>query len=111
MHVVNQGSPSGEPTVLKQRYEFNFGTLQSPHFANEVDAAFSSAFGEAELGDGVFACPVGQPPLGTVVAQARVVENGTIGVTMVSSGGTVVVNTVTVDVFVIKGGGPGSVIS
>lgn len=103
MEIVQTKSPSGAPVILKRRMAIDFGSIPSP-FTKEVTATFTEVgVGEAELGDGVSVSAAQSLLAGVGVVGARVSANGVIAVTM-SASATLTPNTVTLDVYVNKGG-------
>lgn len=94
------GGSSGPGVIYKKRISFNFTTV--PVTGREVTGAFA----EADAGDLVAASPIDTAISGGLgIAQARVSATGVIAIGLNnSSGGTLTPNTVTLDVYVTKGG-------
>lgn len=98
--VVALAAQSGAPNQYKKSMAINFGSIPGP-FCKEVTGVFA----EADVNDLVAVSPSQALAAGVVVTGGRVTATGVIGITIATPGGTTVTpNTVTLDVYVTKGG-------
>lgn len=101
--IVNQGA-SGPGVVFKKRIAFDFGEINTAT-TKEVTGEFSDDEAVADAGDGVFWSPSAVLTTGVVNAGARVTTTGVVAARLGNlTGTTLTPGTVTLDVYVIKGG-------
>lgn len=94
-------SPGGTaPVIFKKAIAFAFGTI-----ATVSTKDVTGAFGEADANDAVFFSPQAALTDGLVNGGARVSATGVVQCRIGNlTGGTLTPNTITLDVYIVKGG-------
>jgi hypothetical protein len=101
--VVNKGA-SGPAAVIKKAISFDFGTIATVS-TKDVTGTFSDDDMVVDANDGVYFSPQVALTAGLVNGGARVSATGVVQCRLGNlTAGTLTPNTVTFDVYVIKGG-------